>query len=89
MSEQRLSLKKTFKYREKYPELKILKVTTWGHDKALWCVTGLYILSNGELELHESWDGYGRVIGDVLKDITWKKEFGEEYKYEPGEENEN
>ena len=88
MSEQRLSEKNTNKFRRQFPDLPILKVTTWGHCKALWCTTGLFIWDGEKIELSEDWNGFGRYIGTPSIPSNWKKEYGENYVFSPGDINE-
>ena len=89
MSEQRLSEKNAEKFRKKFPDLTIFKVTTWGHSKALWCEEGLFITNGVELEKNEDWDGHGRYIGTPGVPGNWKKEYGEDYIFNPEDINEN
>lgn len=87
MSEQRLSEKNVNKFRKRFPELQIRKVTTWGHDKALWCSTGMYIVHADKYELCEDWNGDGKYIGNPGVPSTWKEEYGENYIFNPGDIN--
>jgi len=90
MSEQRLSEKNTNKFRKLFPDLTILKATTWGHNKALWCEEGLFITDGVDLEKDEDWDGHGHFIGTPSgPPRTWKEEYGENYIFNPGDVNEN
>lgn len=83
MSEQWLSEKNVNKFRKRFPELAIRKVTTWGHSKALWCFTGMYVVHSYGYELNEDWDGDGKYIGTVEVPGSWKKEYGENYVFNP------
>jgi hypothetical protein len=83
MSNQRLSEKNTNKYRKLFPDLTILKATTWGHSKALWCETGLFIFQDDKLILNEDWNGFGHSISCPMKSVTWTEVYGKEYIYNP------
>jgi len=78
-----LSKKHVKKYQKIFPHLTIMRVSAWGHAKALWCKEGMFITDKIYLELSTHVDGYGKVISCHHKSSTWEEEFGEKFILSP------